>query len=270
MTVSHSQREGESSMSLTNEQLNRLRGLLEDELSDVRDRLDHNDSYQLDESLMDSIGELSHYDNHPADIGSEVFERGKDLALRESDSLHLDEIDEALERMEDGTYGSCLHCGAEIPYARLEAQPAARFCVECKEDAEAREISANRPVEENFLYPSFGRTFMDTDAEDQNGFDGEDSWQAVARFGTAATNDENPVAYKPDDYWTNSEEPIGYVQDIEGYLLADMYGNPVSESATPFVRNDAYKRSWEEAYADELTHSPDEEPDPSGLERPGE
>lgn len=232
-------------MNLTNDQIRQLRSQLEEEMSDIRTRLDDHDTYQLQESLMDSTGELSHYDNHPADLGSEVFERGKDLALRDADSLRINEIDDALERMEDGSYGTCAHCGTVIPYARLEANAAAKHCINCQEELDEQEISANRPVEENFLHPGFGRSFMDHNDEDYNGYDGEDAWQDVARYGTAATNDENPDALHPNEFYLHADERLGYVEDIEGFTITDIEGNPVSDPQ--YVHNDAYRRAWREA-----------------------
>ncbi|MGZ4111850.1 MAG: TraR/DksA C4-type zinc finger protein [Tumebacillaceae bacterium] len=236
-------------MNLTNEQLNNLRSELEEEMTDLRDRLDVTDGYGMNDSLETTTGELSHYDNHPADLGSEVFERGKDLALRDRDSLRLNAIDEALERLEDGTYGTCQHCNGGIPYERLEANPAAKFCVSCQEEADEHEISANRPVEENFLYPGFGRTFMDE--KDQTGYDGEDAWQDVARYGTASTNDDAPYALSPNHFYTDSDERIGYVEDIEGFTITDMEGNPLPDPQ--YVRNEAYQRAWSKANAEQYS-----------------
>jgi YteA family regulatory protein len=231
-------------MTLTNAQLHQLRHQLEQELTELRDSLD--DRYGMGESLETMTDELSFYDNHPADLGSETFERGKDLALREHASLRLNEIDAALERMEDGTYGTCMNCNQEIPVARLEVEPAAEFCVDCQDQAEAQEVEANRPVEENFLFPGFGRSDMDENDEDYNGFDGEDSWQAVARYGTASGNDDNPffMGNETNHMYIDAEENIGYVEDLEGFLIADINGNPVEPG---FVRNEPYRRAFEEA-----------------------
>lgn len=231
-------------MTLTNAQLHQFRHQLEQELTDLRDSLD--DRYGMGESLETMTDELSFYDNHPGDLGSETFERGKDLALREHASLRLNEIDAALERMEDGTYGTCMNCNQEIPVARLEVEPAAEFCVDCQDQAEAQEVEANRPVEENFLFPGFGRSDMDENDEDYNGFDGEDSWQAVARYGTASGNDDNPffMGNETNHMYIDAEENIGYVEDLEGFLIADINGNPVEPG---FVRNEPYRRAFEEA-----------------------
>lgn len=226
-------------MSLTSEQLIELRRRLEEEMADIRNTLDDNDQYGLNDSFRDYLGgELSMYDNHPADIGDELFERGKDLALRDAASLRLAKIDEALERIEDNTYGICAHCGSKIPYERLQAQPAAEFCITCQEGAEEHEISSNRPVEENFEYPGFGRVFNDDNRHAQAEYDGEDAWQDVARYGTSNSAADFEDGLDPELNYIDSEERRGYVEDLEGYLTADLHGNP-----TGFTRNEAYRRN---------------------------
>jgi RNA polymerase-binding transcription factor DksA len=73
---------------------------------------------------------VSSYDQHPADIGTEVFEHEKNQSLLEQIEYELAEIDQAFERLDAGGYGICEDCGKKIPAARLEAMPAARFCVD--------------------------------------------------------------------------------------------------------------------------------------------
>ncbi len=136
--------------------------------------------------LATSISELSVYDNHPADIGSEVFERGKDFALRETNALILSAIDAALERIEKGNYGICAGCGKEIAPARLEAVPYAAECPECKEAEERAPRMHDRPVEEEVLGKPFAGTL--NDASENIRYDGEDAWQEVARY--SETTDE--------------------------------------------------------------------------------
>ena len=224
-------------MPLTNQQLQELRSELEEAMARVRDRLESTDSFNTEDSMRDQTGELSVNDNHPGDLGSEMFERGKDLAIRDLYSLHLTDLDDALERMEDGTYGTCQHCGTEIPFERLQVQPSAKFCVECKDAQEEHEYESNRPVEENFLFPGYGRSSQDGNDEDYNGYDGEDAWQEVERYGPAQTNE-------PYLYYDETNEPHGYVQDIEGFMIADLHGNPMEPG---FTRNKAYQRAFHEA-----------------------
>jgi RNA polymerase-binding transcription factor DksA len=89
-----------------------------------------------DETEEESFSELSHIDNHPADTGSETFEREKDFSILEQVEAELEDVERALRRLDDGTYGRCQACGGEIPDDRLEAMPAARFCVEHQAAAE--------------------------------------------------------------------------------------------------------------------------------------
>ena len=80
----------------------------------------------LDQEEADQSGELAHYDQHPADSGSDTFEREKDLAILEGLEGELAEIEAALHRLNDGTYGVDEETGEPIDPARLEAIPTAR------------------------------------------------------------------------------------------------------------------------------------------------
>jgi len=80
------------------------------------------------ESERSSIGDLSGLDQHQADVGTEAFERERELSVLEGLDDQLREIDAALERVEAGTFGRCERCGREIDDERLEALPMARRC----------------------------------------------------------------------------------------------------------------------------------------------
>jgi len=82
--------------------------------------------------------ELSDYDNHPADAGTDTFEKEKDLAVRDNYHDILGRIDEALGKIERGTYGVCDRCGRDIMVGRLDAIPYAIYCVECQDIIEGR------------------------------------------------------------------------------------------------------------------------------------
>lgn len=152
--------------------------------------------------LGDSIGEISTYDNHPADIGTEVFERSKDFALREDAMLNVAAIDDALKKIKDGTYGTCDVCGREIDMNRLEAVPSTAKCRECKEAEEKIPHQNDRPVEEEALGIPFARSFKDD--TDDIGYNGEDAWQEVAHY--SETTDE----------WSRGGSYYGYSDfDIE-------------------------------------------------------
>lgn len=184
----------------------------------LEEELKESSSFNLDESLRDSVNELSSYDNHPADLGSETFEREKDLALK----LNLDEIiqriGEALEQMDKGEYGNCEDCGREISLERLEALPYTTLCIECQREEEGHHQNRKRPVEEEVLTPPFGRTFLD--GTDNVVTDGEDIWQSVARYGTSETPSDIGGERDYEDMFEDADEPQGFVQEVEG--IADV------------------------------------------------
>lgn len=175
--------------------------------------LNESESFNMDISLQDSVQELSSYDNHPADLGSETFEREKDLAIK----MNLDEIhqriEEALGRIEQGTYGNCEDCGREIPVERLEALPYTTLCIECQREEEAHHQNRKRPVEEEVLTPPFARTFLD--GTDNVVTDGEDIWQSVARYGTSETPSDLGGERDYEDMFLDADEPEGFVQRVD-------------------------------------------------------
>ncbi|MBA3718538.1 MAG: TraR/DksA C4-type zinc finger protein [Actinobacteria bacterium] len=71
-------------------------------------------------------------DNHLADSAAVTLDQELDETLEENSSHVLTAIDEALERIEAGTFGICVNCGKEIPPERLEALPYATLCIDCK------------------------------------------------------------------------------------------------------------------------------------------
>ncbi len=101
-------------------------------LLQVRETFDGEDG----ESERDSINELSGMDQHQADVGTETFEREKDLSILENVLSELAEIEHALERINDGSYGRCEACGRPIDEERLDAMPATRLCLDDQAMAE--------------------------------------------------------------------------------------------------------------------------------------
>jgi len=93
-------------------------------------------------SERDALSELSLADQHPADLGTEMFEREKDQSILERVEAELTDVERALRRADDGTYGLCEACGREIAKARLEIKPEARFCIDDQAAAE-REARAS-------------------------------------------------------------------------------------------------------------------------------
>jgi len=89
-------------------------------------------------SLTEDSGEETAYDNHLADTATETYDRELDYTLEENSEHVLADIDAALRRIEEGTYGICTNCGKPIPEERLEARPWATLCIDCQRERERR------------------------------------------------------------------------------------------------------------------------------------
>ncbi|HZT91119.1 MAG TPA: TraR/DksA C4-type zinc finger protein [Gaiellaceae bacterium] len=104
-------------------------------LEEERARLTHAVDYLREEnpgSLSDELGEINDggVDNHLGDTASATYDRELDEGLEEGAQQTLAEIDAALKRIDDGSYGTCEACGKPIAPERLEALPWARFCID--------------------------------------------------------------------------------------------------------------------------------------------
>ena len=104
-------------------------------------RQDFEDEHLQSESESQNLSELSAAAQHQADLGTETFNRERDLSILEQVEAELADVEHALVRLENGTYGTCEACGRPIDEARLEVQPATRFCVN---DQAAAEREARR------------------------------------------------------------------------------------------------------------------------------
>ena len=89
-------------------------------------------------SMSDETGEDAVFDNHLADTATETYDRELDYTLEENSEHVLADIDAALKRIEEGTYGICTNRGEQIPEERLEARPWATLCIDCQRERERR------------------------------------------------------------------------------------------------------------------------------------
>jgi YteA family regulatory protein len=198
----------------------------------------------------DVIQEDSTVDNHPADLGTETFEREKDLGLLTNAMRRIREIDIAMERMAAGTYGLCEACGRPIDPERLEAFPSATTCIQCQQEREALPDRFHRPIEEKVLTPPFGRTFRDGSGDP--GYDGEDAWQEVASYGTSESPQDVPGAVKYNDMYNSDEEVYTIVDPMDGL---------VDEDGEPLQREDRDRDGGTVQYAadaDDTLYGPDD------------
>jgi RNA polymerase-binding transcription factor len=89
-------------------------------------------------SLTDESGDETAFDNHILDTATETYDRELDYTLEENSEHVLADIDAALKRIDDGTYGICTSKGEQIPLERLEARPWAMLCIDCQRERERR------------------------------------------------------------------------------------------------------------------------------------
>ncbi|GAC1337302.1 MAG: hypothetical protein NVSMB14_04620 [Isosphaeraceae bacterium] len=104
-------------------------------LLDLRARLRGDLEQMTDEALKrnqpDASGNLSNMPLHMADVGSENYEQEFTLGLIENEQTTLDQIHDALERIESGAFGRCSQCDGAIAKPRLQALPYAKHCIDC-------------------------------------------------------------------------------------------------------------------------------------------
>ncbi|WP_019243996.1 MULTISPECIES: TraR/DksA C4-type zinc finger protein [Bacillus] len=168
-------------------------------------------------SLKNSVDELSSYDNHPADLGTELFDREKDYALEAHTMYELEKINQALQAIEDGSYGKCLVCHEDIPLERLQAIPYSLYCISHTPD---QDIKEDRPVEEDIMLPP------SRDSYDRK--DGYDSFQEVARFGTSETTSDFLGHYdKYESIYNDADDQEGFTEDFETFIATDITGNEI-------------------------------------------
>lgn len=90
----------------------------------------------LKRSRQDASGDLSNVPIHMADVGTDNYERDLMIELIQSGEESLRNIDTALEKIEEGTFGACELCGKKINRERLKALPYAKLCIDCQRDEE--------------------------------------------------------------------------------------------------------------------------------------
>lgn len=109
-----------------------FRKLILEKRTKVVKNLEYLKSVVLDSTTKEASGEHSSYSFHMADQGTDAMEREKAFLFASRDEKYLKQLDEALERIKNGTFGVCRVCGKEIGHDRLEAVPTTTICYDCK------------------------------------------------------------------------------------------------------------------------------------------
>ena len=118
---------------LTKKQLEYFKKKLLDEKNKVLEEMGDLQSSNLMQSISEQSGEVSRYSYHLGDTASLSYGREFSMGLAERQQKYLEQVDEALQRIEEGTYGICKVTGEIIPKERLEEVPVAKYSVKGKE-----------------------------------------------------------------------------------------------------------------------------------------
>lgn len=188
---------------------NYFKKLLMKEKERVLNTIDKMENREEFGSMDEYYTELSFYDNHPADIGTEVFMMEQDKGLTNKLNDTLVEIETSLDAIGRGDYGKCISCGKDIDKERLELIPYLKLCIDCsKEKIPIEKKMEFRPEEEDSISPFSNYK----NKKDINGFDREDSYQEVARYNKI---DNDPSFNTGDDLGIFDEDNSGAVEEVE-------------------------------------------------------
>lgn len=105
---------------------------------EILDDIKHIADDTLKKSQKEASGDISGYTYHMADVATDTYDREFSLGLASSERDFLYELDDALKKIEDGTFGICEECKTLITKTRLKAVSYARLCVKCQERKEKR------------------------------------------------------------------------------------------------------------------------------------
>lgn len=151
--------------------------------------------------------ELSTYDNHPADIGTEMFMMEHDKGLINRLKNVLEEIELSIDEVKSGKYGFCSTCSKKIAEERLELIPYTKLCIDCSNKKPNSSEEMSRKLRKGKTINPFYNNHREG-----NEFDREDSYQEVARFNRI---DNDPSFATGDDMGVLDEEGSGAVEGIE-------------------------------------------------------
>ncbi|MCX5695538.1 MAG: TraR/DksA family transcriptional regulator [Candidatus Omnitrophica bacterium] len=122
----------------TKKELTEFKKLILKRKDEVSDEIKHISDDTLKKSQKDASGDISGYTYHMADVATDNYDREFSLGLASNDRQSLYELEDALKKIEDGSFGVCEDCKHLITKVRLKAVPHARLCVKCQEKREKK------------------------------------------------------------------------------------------------------------------------------------
>lgn len=124
-------------MALNKDQMKQFRQLLITERAKLAGEI-KNIAQETSKSPREASGDLSAYTVHMADMAADTYERELSMNIVSSEQQILYQIDDALKRLDDGSYGVCQQCNQPITMSRLKAVPYASHCIECQRAKEQK------------------------------------------------------------------------------------------------------------------------------------
>lgn len=204
--------------------INVLKQLLSKQKEDIEKTIDNMKNHKIAKQDVYSPNELSNYDNHPAEIATELFQLELNNALKVHEEHLLEEINYALEKINNGKYGECETCGKEISYKRLKALPYSRLCMNCQNDKEGikKLLGNQRPVEEKVLDVPIGRKYLNSRDDDE--FEGIDQLNDLVKYGSSDTPQDMGGYEDYGEFYTNELDKQGIVDHMDN-ISNEQYKN---------------------------------------------
>jgi len=179
---------------------------------------------RLDDMMRNSAGgeteldytELSFYDNHPAELATDLQIKGIDNALVVHEKELLKDIKQAINKIDSGNYGKCELCGQEIGEERLSVIPYAKLCINCEYDRSLKMQTIakhDRPVEEMIWDSPMGRKYLNKREDDE--YEGIDQLNDLMKYGSADSPQDLGGYHDYDEFFTNEIDKQGIVDDMD-------------------------------------------------------
>jgi RNA polymerase-binding transcription factor DksA len=194
----------EGGLNMNENQTKHYKHLLNQQKEDHQGILDDMNSGEPAGYHATADSELSRYDNHPADIATDLYDAEHFDALKNGHEIAMKEIDYALNKIKSNSYGICETCGESIADERLEAVPQTRNCINCETNAEYENKldkmskSTHRPVEEDVLEKVMRGDFTQA-IEEEEPYDGKQALEEVLSYGSSdSPQDGAPLGNRQD------------------------------------------------------------------------
>jgi YteA family regulatory protein len=200
---------------MDNNDLQHFKELLQTQEREIEHTIELMKENKTGEQDKYSNNELSSYDNHPGDLGSELFLTELNLALRVHEEHLVKDIHDAISRIDKGTYGKCAFCGEDIGNERLEVIPYARVCIECEQSktVDPEILAKDRPNEELIWDAPFGRKYLNKQEDDEH--EGMDQLNDLMKYGSADSPQDMGGYRDYDEFYTNEIDNQGIVDQMD-------------------------------------------------------